>query len=198
MSWKAFRKLPETIKIRECRVSIARRGFRSKVLILATTLLDPKQHPKEELAELYLTRWNAELDLRSLKTTLRMDVLRCKTPEQVRKELWTNVIAYNLIRTVMAQAADEHDMTPRTISFRGTTQILQAFQPLIALRCQRDAKLRNETYKSLLEAIAFHRVGNRPGRFEPRHLKRRKKKYPLLMKPRRVLQAQMARGVIVN
>ena len=96
-------------------------GF-SGILVLVTTLLDDGLVTREDLAHVYLQRWNAEVDLRSIKTTLQMDVLRCKTPELVRKEVWTHVLAYNLIRTVMAQAAARHDMVPRSISFKGAMQ----------------------------------------------------------------------------
>ncbi|QDV73645.1 IS4 family transposase [Botrimarina mediterranea] len=192
--WKQFMAMPDSIRVRECRVRIARPGFRSKVLVLATTLLDAKRYPKEALAELYRARWNAELDLRSVKTTLQMDVLRCKTPELVRKEIWTHVLAYNLIRTVMAQAAIRHGAQPRIISFKGAVQTLEAFQPLFAA-CR---SCRRQLYDELLAAVAAHRVGDRPDRYEPRHLKRRKKRYDLLTRPRHVLKSLMAKGVIVN
>ena len=125
---------------------------------------------------------------------MQMDVLRCKTPELVRKEIWTHVLAYNLIRSVMAQAAQRHDAQPRTISFKGAVQTLEAFQPLIAACRSR----RRHLYDELLAAVSTHRVGDRPDRYEPRHLKRRKKRYDLLTRPRHVLKALMARGVIVN
>jgi hypothetical protein len=129
-----------------------------------------------------------------VKTTLQMDVLRCKTPELVRKEIWTHMLAYNLIRTALAQAAARHDVQPRTISFKGAVQTLEAFQPLIAV-CRSH---RRSLYAELLVTIAAHRVGDRPGRYEPPHLKRRKKRYVLLTRPHNVLKTMMARGVIVN
>ena len=95
-----------------------------------------------------------------------MDVLRCKTPELVRKEIWTHLLAYNLIRTIMAQAATRHGIDPRSISFKGAIQTLQAFQPLIAIQGQHDLAIRMNIYKQLLDAIAIHRVADRPGRFE--------------------------------
>ena len=88
-------------------------GFWTRSVVVVTTLLDPKQTTKGELAELYRARWNNELDLRSLKSTVQMGELRCKTPEAVRKAVWAHVLAYNLIRTVMAQAATRHEMPPR-------------------------------------------------------------------------------------
>ncbi|MEZ6073672.1 MAG: transposase [Pirellulales bacterium] len=91
-----------------------------KHAVIVTTLLDPTEHTKADLAELYRQRWHNELDLRSIKTTMQMDILRCKTPELVRKEVWTHILAYNLIRTIMAKAAVQHDIQPRTISFKGS------------------------------------------------------------------------------
>ena len=108
---------------------------------MVTTLLDPEETTKEDLALLYRARWNNELDLRSIKITMQMDVLRCKTPELVRKEVWTHIFAYNLIRTIMAQAATKHDVEPRTISFKGALQTLEAFQPLIDFQGQHDSNV---------------------------------------------------------
>ena len=96
---------------------------------MVTTLLDPEEFAKSDLAQIYRARWNNELDLRSIKTTMQMDILRCKTPELVRKEVWTHILAYNLIRTMMAQAATKHNIEPRSISFKGAIQTLEAFQP---------------------------------------------------------------------
>lgn len=191
MAWKTFSRLPEQLTVRECRVRLTRPGFRSKSLTLVTTLLDAEQYSKQELVELYRARWNAELDLRSLKATLQMAELRGKTPEAVRKELWMHVLAYNLIRTVMAQAASLHDLPPRTISFRGAVQTLEAFQPVLALTDRRGALFRRGLYQALLAAVATHRVGLRPNRFEPRLRKRRHGKYDLLTKPRNEIKRLM-------
>ena len=150
------------------RVRVGRPGFRTRVLVVATTLLDAKAFTTDDLARLYRARWHAELDLRSLKQVLQMDVLRCKTPTLVRKEIWAHILAYNLIRTVMAQAATRHGIEPRSISFKGALQTLEAFQPVIALRGGRDAAFRGDLYERVLEAVATHRVGDRPDRFERR------------------------------
>src|SRR4029079_15487851 len=99
-------------------------GFRVKTLVIAATLLDRYTFTKDDLAQLYRARWNAELDLRSLKRTLQMDILRCKTPELVRKEIWTHILAYNLIRTILAQAAHKHHLEPSTIRCIGTRHTL--------------------------------------------------------------------------
>jgi hypothetical protein len=125
---------------------------------------------------------------------MQMDVLRCKTPELVRKEIWTHVLAYNLIRTIIAQAARAHDLEPRSISFKGAIQTLEAFQPLIALQGEQDREGRQRVYQQLLEAIAVHRVADRPDRVEPRLRKRRPKHYGFLRKPRAATQRDLRKG----
>ena len=184
LDWKAYRAFPDFVTVREARIRVHQKGFRSKSIIVVTTLLDAKQTTKEDLAFLYRARWNNELDLRSIKSTMQMDILRCKTPELVRKEVWTQALAYNLIRTIMAQAASKHAIEPRTISFKGTLQTLEAFQPLIDFQGHRRTPFRHALYDRILEAISSHRVGDRPDRYEPRLKKRRPKPYDRLMKPR--------------
>jgi hypothetical protein len=191
----AYNALPEFLMVRETRVHVEQPGFRSETIIVATTLLDAKGITQGDLAQLYRARWNAELDLRSLKQTLQADVLRCKAPELVRKELWTHILAYNLIRTAIAQAASKHSIDPRSISFKGALQTLEAFQPVIALRGQHDAAFRSDLYQRLLDAIASHRVGDRPDRYEPRRKKRRPKPYDRLMKPRHEAKREMLKRV---
>jgi len=148
--------------------------------------------------EYYRARWNAELDLKSLKQTMQMDVLRCKTPELVRKELWTHILAYNLIRTIAAQAATKHGIEPRTISFKGIVQTLEAFQPVIALQGENDVACRKMLYENLLDAIVIHRVADRPDRYEPRRRKRRPKPYDRLMEPRWTAKRDLRNGVREN
>jgi hypothetical protein len=194
---QTYNTLPESLTIRECRVPIAQPGFRVKVVVIATTLLDHVAYPPSELAKLYRARWNAELDLRSLKKTMQMDVLRCKTPELVRKELWTHILAYNLIRTLLAQAANKHHLEPRSLSFKGAIQTLEAFQPVIALQGEYDAAHRLSLYQILLDAIATHRVADRPDRYEPRAWKGYNKKFAYLRKPRAQIKREMAKGLIV-
>lgn len=193
---ETYNALPEFLMVRECRVRIEQPGFRVTTLIVATTLLDPVEFTRDDLAQLYRARWNAELDLRSLKQTLQMDVLRCKTPELVRKEIWTHVLAYNLIRTIIAQAATRHGIEPRTISFKGAVQTLEAFQPVIAIQGEHNAAFRQKLYEQLLDAIASHRVADRPDRYEPRLRKRRPKHYGFLRKPRRLTKRDMRKGLL--
>ena len=192
---EAYAALPASLTVRECRVRVGRPGFRTRVVVVATTLLDAEAYAADDLAQLYRARWNAELDLRSLKQTLQMDVLRCKTPELVRKELWAHVLAYNLIRAIAAQAATRHGVEPRSIGFKAVAQALEAFQPAMALRGDHDAAVRRELGQWLLDAAAAHRVGDRPDRYEPRRRKRRPKPYDRLMKPRHEAKRAMLKGV---
>lgn len=192
---KTYNALPDEVTIREVRVRVEQRGFRTKSLVVVTSFLDPEQMTKEDLADLYRARWNNELDLRSIKSTMQMEVLRGKTPELVRKEVWTHVLAYNLIRTIIAQAASKHGKEPRSISFKGAIQTLEAFQPVIAIVGRRSQLVRTNLYEQLLDAIAMHQVADRPDRFEPRLRKRRPKHYAFLRKPRAVIKRQMAKRV---
>lgn len=195
IDWRMQKSLPDLLAIRETRVRIKQPGFRCRSIIVISTLLDAKAVPASDLAELYRARWNAELDLRSLKQTMQMDILRCKTPELVRKEIWTHILAYNLIRTIIAQAASRRDIKPRSISFKGTIQTLEAFQPLIAMQGDCSRARRQILYDRLLDAVATHRVADRPDRFEPRQRKRRQKKYDRMMKPRSQLKRETLKGV---
>jgi hypothetical protein len=195
IDWQTLKLLPERLTIRETRVRIRQPGFRCRSMIVVSTLLDAEAVTANDLAELYRARWNAELDLRSLKQTMQMDILRCKTPELVRKEIWTHILAYNLIRTIMAQAASKHGIEPRTISFKGTIQTLEAFQPLFAIQGDRDWAHRRNLYQQFLDAVATHRVADRPDRFEPRLRKRRPKKYDSMLHPRHVIKRMMLKRV---
>jgi hypothetical protein len=181
--------LPATIAMRELRVRVTQRGFRTRVVLVATTLLDVEAFTKEELTGLYRARWHAELDLRSIKQTMQMDVLRCKTPAMVRKEIWGHLLVYNLLRAAMAQAALRHGVVPRQVSLQGTRQTLAAFHSLLA---QTTTPERESIVSIVLWTIASHRVGTRPDRYEPRACKRRPKPYPLLRVPRQQARARLA------
>lgn len=179
MSAEQYAALPTLLLLREVRVGVRQRGFRSREVLVVTTLLDPEQYPAEALAQLYRRRWQAELNLRSLKCVLQMDHLRCKTPHRVRNEISMHLVAYNLIRQVMAVAAARAGVEPWTVSFKGTLQTLGQLLPLLETQVPTSAWC-----DALLEAIAAHVVGNRPDRFEPRVRKRRPKKYKLMREPR--------------
>ena len=191
---ETFDALPDSLTVREVRIKIEKPGFRTKTIVVVTTILDPSEASKEDLADLYRQRWNNELDLRSIKTTMQMEELRCKTPELVRKEIWTHILAYNLIRTIMAQAATRHDILPRTISFKATIQTLEAFQPLLAFHNQHCKPILNQLFHHVIEIVVVNRVADRPDRFEPRRKKRRPKPYDRLMKPRNEAKREMLKG----
>ena len=186
MSRKQYDRLPQTLRIRETKVEVSQKGFRCRHLLLVTTLRDPQVYPQEELATAFRCRWHAELDLRSIKHVMQMDVLRCKTPAMVRKEIWMHLLAYNLVRKFMAQAAATAGISPRDISFKGTLQTLVAFAAA-GWACP---ERRNELYAAVLRAVATHRVNNRPDRVEPRAVKRRKKQV-YLTEPRAVAKARL-------
>jgi Transposase DDE domain len=179
MSVDAYAALPDELALRELRVRVTQRGFRSKTLVVVTTLVDSAAYPAREIAELYRRRWQAELHLRSLKVVLQMDHLRCKTPHRVRNELRMHLLAYNAVRRVMALAALEAKVPPWQISFKGTLQTLNQFLPWLTSYMPLDAGC-----QALVECLATHRVGNRPDRFEPRRIKRRPKSQALLQRPR--------------
>jgi len=180
MSVEQYATLPAELTLREVRIRVSQKGFRTKSLVVVTTLLDAAQYPAEEIAGLYRRRWQAELHLRSLKMVLQMDHLRCKTPERVRNEFFTHLLGYNLIRGVMASAAFQSGNSPWEISFKGTLQTLDQFLPILLSRVSSDAWC-----ETLLTAVATHIVGNRPDRVEPRLVKRRPKPYKHLREPRR-------------
>jgi len=166
------------------------RGFADEILmreanvdgqVLVTTMHNARAIPKRELATLYARRWHIELDIRNIKTTLGMEVLRCLTPAMVEKELWVCLLAYNLIRLLMAQAAQTEDLQPRELSFKHTVQMWSSWP-------------RNADPRELFRLIAQRQVGNRPGRSEPRVRKRRPKSYPWLKVPRAVACRQIRKS----
>ncbi len=195
VSKRTYQQFPDYVFVREARIRVSQPGFRSTSIVVVTTFLDPSEVTKEDLAFLYRARWHNELDLRSIKIALQMDQLRCQSPELVRKEIWAHILAYNLIRTIIAQAAIKHKLQPRTISFKGALQTLEAFQPVIAMG---GAASRKIMYQTILDAIATHRVGDRPDRFEPRLKKRRHKRYAYLSKTRKQTKREILKRVTNN
>jgi hypothetical protein len=186
-----YESMPAEMKIREVKRRIAVKGFRIRQLVLATTLLDAQLYPAAELAQAFRVRWHAEVDLRSVKVAMKMDVLRCKTPAMVRSEFWMHLLGYNLVRTVMAAAADRHDRLPREISFTAALQLLRTFAPLMALLPRETAMRMHEL---LLNALGKEVVGDRPNRYEPRAIKRRPKPHDLLNEPREKARRRMERS----
>ena len=176
---ETYAALPDALLLREVRVHVPQRGFRTQVVVVVTTLLDAHEFPKEELASLYRQRWQAELNLRSLKSVMQMDHLRCLTPHRARNEFYIHLLAYNLIRKVMAIAAMEAGVRPYQLSLKGTLQSFTKF--LEKLHAHTDVAA---WCAALIHAVATHDVGTRPDRVEPRVKKRRPKPYKLMQQPR--------------
>jgi hypothetical protein len=182
LTTEAFASLPAILTVRVLRFSTQVKGFRSRTVLVATTLLDPVAYPREQIAALYGDRWTVELRLRDLKTTLRMEVLRCKSPDVVRKEILMHFLAYDLIRALMWQAAQEHGRPLHRLSFAGTMQRFQVIAPYLCLF--RGTAQGVTMYQLLLSWIAKDVVPDRPHRVEPRVVKRRPKPHKLLNRPR--------------
>ena len=188
MSREQYDRIPETLTLRELRFHVIVPGCRTEVLTVVTTLTDPQQYSKEDIAELYGFRWNVELDIRDIKQPLGLDHVRCKTPEMVRRELWVTLLAYNLIRKVIATSAAIHPGAPRPrcLGFTLACQtILSSWMLLATGSCTNGRAM----YTMMLKHIATNEVANRPGRIEPRVLKRRRHRYPLMQRPRDQLKA---------
>ena len=183
-SKEEYDQLPKTLTLRILRFEITVPGFRSKEVILATTLLDPKLYPAQQLEKLYFRRWNVELHFRQIKTMLGMDVLRCLTPRMVLKELAMHRIAYNLIRALMQRAALTYDVDLERISFKGSLDSLHHYADAI-YATHRKPRKQAQLFDALLRTIASDLVPLRPERSEPRARKRRPKNYQLLTKPRK-------------
>jgi hypothetical protein len=175
--------LPAEIRVRIIRFTAPCRGFRTQRITLVTTLLDAELYPAAELVALYLRRWRIELCLRAVKTTLGLEQLRCQSPAMVRKELLAGLIAHNLIRCVMAEAAQVYEAELERLSFKGAVDALRQYSALLAQA--RTHRLQRKLWQDLLRALASDLVPRRPGRTEPRAVKRRPKPFPLLNRPRR-------------
>lgn len=180
MSEEEYEKYPTFILVRHLRYKVAQKGFRTREVTLATTLLDAEIYDADELAALYGRRWSVELHIRSLKTQMKMEHLRCQSPQMVRKEVHCHMIGYNLVRAAMLASALKFQLCPNRLSFTGAMQAVEEFASCIRLRSGRFS----EQWESLLETTSELTVGHRPGRKEPRELKRRAKQYKLMQKPR--------------
>lgn len=182
LSQAEWEQIPQSITVRIIRFRIASKSSRTRQITLVTTLLDPKLYPLEEIAALYARRWRLELCFRDLKPQMGMDQLRCQTPEMAEKELWAYLVAHNLIRCIMAQASASYDVELERFSFKGTVDGLRQF--MNAMAQARSRKMRQQLWENLLRTIASDQVPLRPGRREPRAVKRRPKPYPRLIVPR--------------
>jgi hypothetical protein len=184
-AWSAaeFAALPETLTLRMIRLQVAAPGFRTRQVVLVTTLLDTQAYPAPALRELYGERWNVELHFQQIKVSLAMDVLRCKSPELIEREVLLHRIAYNLIRCLMQRSAHLHRAALERISFKGTLDTRRHWTSVIAAAGGTPRK-QDQLIEQMLATIARDPVPERPGRSEPRARKRRAKNYQLLTKPR--------------
>ncbi len=188
MDEETYATIPETLTIRELKVRVDVRGFRVQGLVVITTLTDAERYPQDEIAKLFRLRWHVELDLRNIKTSLRLDDLRGKKPETIRREIWMHWLAYNLTRKVMAQAAINREKLPRELSF---VSALAAVNGAWSLASVADAATLSLHAKTQHIGIAWSRVGHRPNRVEPRAIKRRPKPHKLLNQPREEARAEL-------
>jgi len=187
--WKA---LPDSIPVRIIRSRLQIKGFRTKAIWIVTTLLDAQLYPAAAICDLYLQRWQMELSFRDLKTTMGMESLRCRTPAMIEKELRVGLIAYNCVRALMAEAATTHALPRLRISFKGTLDALRAFAPVMLFAPSQRSRTR--LHSRLLLILAADPLPVRPGRSEPRAVKKRPKPYPRLTKHRRLFKARPHKG----
>ena len=191
MDQATYETIPATMTLRELQFQVVQPGYRTQQITIVTTLTDAEAYSKADIAELYGFRWHAELDIRAIKQNLNLNHVRCKSPEMVRRELWTTLLAYNLIRTTAAALL--HDRRPRQISFTSTCQyVLGSWTDLTRGRIALEQLTQH--CLTLLSKIAECQVANRPGRIEPRVLKRRRHGYKLMQQPRHVLKKQLLSG----
>jgi len=191
MDQETYDQMPETLQLREVHVQVNQPGFRVESLIVVTTLTDAAKYTKDDVAELYHKRRLAESHTGALKISLGMDVLRCRTPAMVRKEIWTCLLAYNLIRQSMLAAALAAKLSPRQLSFTAAMQKIAASWATLAV-CE--AALLVSLIAVALRQMATNRVGHRPDRIEPRAIKRRPKPHKLLTTPRAEARATLLAG----
>ena len=192
MDQATYERMPVSIHMREIQVQVHQPGFRVESLTVVTTLTDANAYTKDDVAELYHKRWLVELDIRTIKVTLGMEILRCKKPEMVRREIWTCLLAYNLIRQTLLQAALAAGHSPRQLSFTAALQKIAASWATLAT-C--DATMADKLIQTNLRHLARHRVGDRPNRVEPRAIKRRPKPQRLLNQPRAQARAELLTGL---
>ena len=185
--------LPTQMTLRAVKGRCYQKGFRVRQVTLVTTLLDPQLYPAQEILQAYVRRWRLEMCLDDLKTTLKMEMLRSRSPEMTQKEIYLRLIAHNLIRCTMAQAATQHPVALDRISFKGSLDALRQFSQAAA--CARSQKKRRQLWAELLATLAADLVPERPCRREPRAVKRKKNKYPRLNAPRRKFRDHPKRSV---
>ena len=191
MEPEVYAAIAATLTVREMHTQVQRPGYRVRELTVVTTLCDADQYAKDAILDLYHERWQVELDIRSIKVALVMEPLHCLSPFMVEKELWAYWLGYNLVRKVSCQAALERGLHPREISFTATKQaLIEAWQQMTLSSREKRLALG----RALLTALGKEKVGQRPGRCEPRAVKRRPKPHKLLNKPRAEAHTELLRN----
>jgi hypothetical protein len=182
MTQEYYDQLPDKMLVREIQKNNTR---------FITTLQDKGVYAKNKIIKLYKERWNVELDIRSIKTIMQMDILRCKSPEMIIKEIWMHFLAYNFIRSILVEASLLEKISPRKLSFK---KALQSLRTVLSIYVLINRKIKNQTYNQLITIIRKRRVGNRPGRAEPRLVKRRTNlKY--MTRPRHILKQELVHAM---
>jgi hypothetical protein len=191
-----WKRLPKTLRVRIIRSRLQIKGFRTRMIWIVTTLLDAKKYTRGAITDLYWRRWQMELSFRDLKTTMGMESLRCRTPEMIEKELLTFLIAHNFLRALMAEAATLYQVPRQRISFKGAVDSIRSFHPAMLRAASKRAL--NRLRCRLLAILVADILPLRPGRSEPRAVKKRPKSYPLLTKPRHIFKELPHKGKTRN
>lgn len=190
MSKEAFDALPQTMSVREVSLRLTRKGWRDQCIIVVTTLLDAETYSATDLTKLYGCRWvAAEVNLRHVKTTLKMEMINAKSPSMVRKEFWAHLLGYNLVRTIMEQAAPRDKHQRSRLSFQTTRQ---GFRAILSELGSAQPIERERLYDDLLHETATALLAHRPNRREPRVVKQRPKPFPRMKESRSMLKAKLA------
>jgi hypothetical protein len=174
-----YKSYPDYLEIRE---------FKVAGVVYVSTFLDAKKYHKQELATIYKRRWDVEINLNSIKTIMGMDALSCKTPEMVNKEIGIHFLAYNIIKNLIVEASIKHHTLPWKISYKGTVQIFNNFLPHFLYA---EGGAESLLYKQMLGNIIKNKIGNRPGRIEPRAVKQKPKTFPTLKTTRKTEQQRI-------
>lgn len=183
MNQEKYDAYPGEIQVRE---------FKVNGNVYVTTFLNSRKYHKQELGRIYERRWDVEINLKSIKEIMNMDFLSCKTPEMVRKEIGIHFLAYNFIRIIMAEACEKHNAIPSKVSFKGSVQHINSFSSYFLNSSEEKNKM---LYAEMLQLIVQNKTGNRPGRVEPRAVKRRPKAFPSLSRPRSVEKKRLMRKI---
>ena len=188
MTAEEYERFPEHIFVRHLKYQVTQRGFRTRTIVIATTMLHAVDYTVEDIADLFRQRWQVEIDIRSLKTHMKMEHLRCHSPEMVRKEIYCHLLAYNLVRRAIVESAQVFNKLPRQLSFQGAAQALNAFMSAMTT-CWPNIE---QHYQCMLLSISENEIGERPNRIEPRKVKRRPKSYKNLNEPRAAARKRVA------